>query len=112
MYEKLPLSINKRTIWRFINLKIKRSIHHYHVFSIISILFEEIIQDLKKGKDIKIFNFGTLSFKETKPRRYFDVRYQKIMLSKSHRIMKFSLTKKIKKRICELLDIEKTFGDK
>lgn len=108
---KLPLSINKRIIWRYVNKKIKRSIHHYHVFSVISILFEEIIKDLKNGKNINIFNFGVLTLKDTKPRKYFDVRYRQTMLSKGHRIMKFSLTKKIKRKIYQLLDVKKTLGD-
>lgn len=61
-------NISKRCLWRLINKKIKRLIHNYHVFSIISILFEEIIKDLIDGKSIKIHNFGILELVKTKPK--------------------------------------------
>lgn len=97
-------SINKRDFWRFVNKKLNRRLNHYHVFSVISILFEEMIKDLKDGKSIKIFNFGTLSLKRNKPRKYFDVNHQKVMLSKSHRILRFVLSPIIKKKLCRQLD--------
>lgn len=97
-------SINKRSLWRYVNIKINRIIHHYHVFSVITILFDEMLKDLISGKDIKIFNFGLLKLKDTKPRKYHDVRYKKILLSKSHRILKFTLAPPIRKKLCANLD--------
>jgi len=109
---ELPTNISKRNLWRYINRKIKRSIHHYHTFSVITILFEEMLVDLKAGKDIKIFNFGTLSLGQTQPRKYFDVRFQKIMQSKGNRILRFILAPVINKKLKALLDIDKTLrGD-
>lgn len=102
-------NISKRCLWRLINKKIKRLIHNYHVFSIISILFEEIIKDLIDGKSLKIHNFGTLELVKTKSRKYHDVRFKKIMQSNGHMIMKFSLARKIKKKMCANLDINRTF---
>lgn len=102
-------NISKRCLWRLINKKIKRLIHNYHVFSIISILFEEIIKDLIDGKSLKIHNFGTLELVKTKPKKYHDVRFKKVMESKGNMIMKFSLARKIKKKLCSNLDINKTF---
>jgi len=107
----IDLSINKRILWKYVNLKIKRAIHHYHVFGVITILFDELLKDLKNGKEIKIFNFGTLVLKDTKPRRYHNVVRKQIMLSKGHRIFKFSLARQIRKKICEHLDLDKTFKD-
>ncbi len=97
-------SINKRDLWRFVNKKINRRLHHYHVFSVITILFEEMLKDLKNGKPIKIFNFGTLVLKRTKPRKYFDVNHKRVMLSKGHRILRFTLSPIIKKKLCRQLD--------
>lgn len=102
-------NISKRCLWRLINKKIKRLIHNYHVFSIISILFEEIIKDLIDGKSIKIHNFGILELVKTKPKKYHDVRFKKIMQSNGNMIMKFNLTRKIKKKLCAHIDINKTF---
>jgi nucleoid DNA-binding protein len=107
----LPDSISKRTLWRYVNQKIKRSIHHYHVFSVITILFEEMLEDLKNGKKIKIFHFGKLSLKNTQPRHYFDFRFQKVVKSeRGYRIMRFILSKEIRKRLRFLIDMQKTFG--
>lgn len=105
------LSINKRTLWRYVNAKIKRLIHHYHVFSVITILFDEMIGDLLAGKDIKIANFGVLSLKSMKPRRYHDVVQKRVVLSKGHRILRFTLSPPIRKKLCDHLDLDKTLGD-
>ncbi len=101
------VSISKRGLWQYVNRKIKRLIHHYHVFSVISILFEEMIKDLKNGKEIKIVNLGTLVLKDMPPRRYHDVRFHRIMESPGHRIMRLFLTKQIRKKLCDSLDLDK-----
>lgn len=105
----IPSNVSKRNLWRYVNKKIKRIIHHYHVFSIISLLFDEMLKDLKQGKSIKVVNFGTLSLKETKPRLYHDVNKRQVVLSKKHKILRFELSPKIRKKMCEHLDIDKTF---
>lgn len=105
------LSVNKRTLWRFVNNKIRRIIHHYHVFSVITILFDEMIKDLVANKDIKIFNFGVLSLKNMKPRRYHDVTRRQVVLSKGHRILRFTLAAPIRKKLCDHLDLDKTLGN-
>lgn len=103
-------SISKRMLWHYVNKKINRTIHHSHVLSIISILFEEIIEDLKAGKELNIHNFGKLSLNQTKPRVYYNVVYQKLMLSKGRKILKFSLSPLVRKKIVNFIDIDKTFG--
>ena len=103
----MPLSISKRDLWYYVNRKIKRLIHHYHVFSVISILFEEMVKDLKAGKEIKIVNLGTLILKDTPPRKYHDVRFRRMMESPGHRVMRLFLAKPIRKKLCESLDLDK-----
>ena len=51
---------DKRSLWRFVNKKINRVSHHYHVFAVMSTLFEEMIVDLKNGKKIKYIIFVPL----------------------------------------------------
>lgn len=97
-------SINKKLLWQYVNRKIKRIIHHYHVFSILTILFDEMVKDLKRGKSIRIFNFGKLELKSLKPRKYFDVRHQKVMQSKGNRILRFTLAPSVRKKIVDHLD--------
>ena len=108
---KIPENISKRFLWRYVNIKIKRSIHHYHVFGVLNILFEEIINDLKNGNKIDIFNFGILELKKLKPRNYHNVTTRKWTLSSGNRIMRFVLDSKIKRKICEKLDLDLTFGN-
>lgn len=103
----MSLSVSKRDLWHFVNRKIKRLIHHYHVFSVISILFEEMVRDLKVGKEIKIVNLGTLMLKDTPPRKYHDVRFNQVMESPGHRVMRLFLAKPIRKKLCDSLDLDK-----
>lgn len=103
----MPLNISKRDLWHYVNRKIKRLIHHYHVFSVISLLFEEMLRDLKAGKEIKIVNLGTLVLKDTPPRKYHDVRFHRVMESSGHRVMRLFLAKSIRKKLCESLDLDK-----
>lgn len=107
----MSLSISKRDLWHYVNRKIKRLIHHYHVFSIISILFEEMIRDLRDGKEIKVTNLGTFVLKDMPPRKYHDVRLRKVMQSPGHRVMRLFLAKPIRKKLCESLDLDKELKD-
>lgn len=107
----MSLSIDKRKLWHYVNLKLNRMIHHYHVLSVITILFDEMLKDLKNGKKIKIMNFGTLMLKDLKPRKYFDVRHQKVMQSTGNRIMRFVLVAPLRKKMTEHLDLDKTLKD-
>jgi nucleoid DNA-binding protein len=97
-------SVNKRILWRYVNRKIKRIIHHYHVLSVITILFDEMLKDLKAGKKIRIFNFGILFLKDMPPRKYFDVNKRMVMLSSGHRIMRFILAPAFRKKLVSHLD--------
>lgn len=104
-------SVTKRALWRYVNKKIRRSVHHFHVFSVISILFEEILKDLVAGKTIKITNFGTLMLKNLSPRSYYDIHDKVMKVSEPHRIMRFVLASKLRNKICKHLDIDLTFKD-
>jgi len=103
----LPLNINKRDLWRYVNIKIKRLIHHYHVFSVISILFEEMVKDLQDGKEIKIANFGTLILKDMPPRRHYDVVSKEISVSPGNKIIRFFSAKSFRKKLCDSIDLDK-----
>ncbi len=107
----IPTSISKRILWRYVNVKIKRIVHHYHVFSIITILFEEIIKDLVSGKSIEIFNLGVFSLKKNKPRLHYDISKKTFAVSDGRKVMRLSLSPKLKKIICKHVDLDKTFKD-
>lgn len=97
------ISISKRKLWQYVNKKINRIIHHYHVLSVITILFDEMLIDLKNGKEIKIYNFGTLVLKKLKPRKYFNLIHKSVMVSTGYKILRFTMAKPIKKKILSRL---------
>jgi len=107
----IPTSIGRHILWQYVNLKIKRAVHHAHVFSVISILFDEIIKDFIAGKKLTIFNFGTIELKQMKPRNYHNVTLRRVVTSEGCKILRFKLTGKVKKKLCNLLDLDKTFKD-
>jgi|SRR6185436_11548354 len=107
--KSLPNSITKRILWRYVNKKINRTIHHYHVFSVITILFDEILNDLKLGKELKIFNFGRLVIKELPSRKYYNIHDKTIRISNSHKILRFILSSKLRKELKKQLDVDLFF---
>ena len=104
-------SINKRQLWHYVNRKINRMVHHYHVLGVITILFDEMIKDLRQDKEIKIGNFGTFVMKRLNPRKYFDVRERRVMLSEGHRIIRFILAPRLRKKLVSRLDLDRTLKD-
>jgi nucleoid DNA-binding protein len=102
----MSISISKRNLWTYVNCKIQRVVNHLHVFAVISILFEEMVKDLRAGQSIKIANFGTLQLKEMRPRKYHHVYLRKIMESPGHRAMRLFLADKIRKKLCEFVRLD------
>ncbi len=103
-------NITKRMMWRHINKKLKGKIHHYHVFAVLNILFDEMIKDLKNGNTIKIHNFGTLMLKILPPRGYHSLATGKTEQSKSNKILRFELFPDLRNKIINLLDNNATFN--
>lgn len=107
LIKKLPATIDKRRFWRYINPKLKGSINYNHVFSVIVILFDEMVKDLKEGKKIRITNFGTIYLQQNNPRKYFNVTTQRVMQAEGNKILKFAITPRIVQKIRSLLDMDK-----
>lgn len=103
-------NVSRRDFWKFVNSKSK-NIHFYHIGAVINILFEEIAQDLKAGKPLKIHNFGEIILQEMKPKKYHDVRYHKVMWSAGTKMLKFIVAPLLRKKLCSALDLDKTFKD-
>ena len=95
---------DKKNFWRYVNLKIKRSVHHYHVFSVMSILFEEIAKDWMSGKELDVHNFAKMSLKKTVSKNRYDVVLKKVVFSNTKkRVLSFVLSKKVKKILHQFL---------
>ena len=106
----MSVEISKRQLWRMVNLKINRAIHHHHVYAVMNILFEEMLNDLKAGKAIKIANFGTLDLRVRIPRHFINVATKVEGMSKACNYLKLMLMRKIRVKLYDFLDLDKTFG--
>ena len=108
---EIPNSISRQVLWYYILGKINNTIHHAHVFSVMSILFEEILNIMISGNELKIINFGTLILKKMGPRLHHNVRNNTMVYSGGNKSLKFSVAPKIRNKLCNNLDIDRTFND-
>ena len=99
------MKISKRKLSTLVAKELKGIVHSLHILSVINILIDEIVKELKNGNSIKIINFGTLSLKNMKPKKFLDLSTRKILWSKQYKTLRFKLTKKISKimkiSVCE-----------
>ena len=99
--------IDRVALYKYINKKIKRKINHHHVFSVLSILVDELTNTLAEDKKIKVTNFGTIGIKGTKPIRYRIKFRNKEIITRSKRKVYFKVAKKFKKKMLNFLDFDK-----
>lgn len=112
MASKMKSSIiSKVRLQRYVHSRLNHIFHSFQVLNVITILFEEMFQDLKNRKEIKIHNLGTLQIQKTKPRLHCNITQgNKQILSKGSKKMTFLMSYRIKKRLRGLLDLDKTYG--
>lgn len=104
---KYPINISNRLLCRYVNNRINFVVCSRHVLSILSILLEEIVKDLKDGKEIEINNFGTIYLTKVNPRYYHSVVTGGLVKSKEYRTLRFILSKKIKDFLLKFVDVDK-----
>lgn len=105
-------NINKRMLCKVIGGKLvecKYNIEYNDIYSVMHILFDELIQHLKKGTTFNINNFGTFSLRKMPSRKHFNFQTRKIETSKGNKILRFDLDKKLRLKLLAELDIDKTF---
>jgi nucleoid DNA-binding protein len=86
---------NKRKLYSLICKDLNHIIHHLHIFSVINILIEEIIIDLKSGKEIDIGNFGIFSLKELKPKKIISIINREIKFVDRTVALRFNIARKL-----------------
>jgi nucleoid DNA-binding protein len=104
-------STDRVALYKYINRKIKRKINHHHVFSVLSILFDELINDLAQDKKIKVTNFGIIGIRRSKPIRYRIKFRNKEIITRSKRKVYFKVAKNFKKKMIKFLDLDKMFKE-
>jgi nucleoid DNA-binding protein len=109
---KVPDIISKKLLWTYVAHKINHSLHTSHIISITAILFDELIKDLKLGKEINIHNFGSFRVSARAPQRYFDWFKKEVLITKGGKnLLSFTLTSKLIELIKNNLHLDKTFSD-
>jgi nucleoid DNA-binding protein len=104
-------SIDKRLFISKVSKKLKRTISIPHTNSVINLLCENILKDLEETGKFEIKNLGTFELIKMNPKKYFNVIEQSLKLTKGNKRIKFKLNKKLKKKISNSIDFEKTIGD-
>jgi nucleoid DNA-binding protein len=99
------MKINKKYILDEISKRLNQSIHKSHIRSIINILIEEIVKELKNGNDIIIKGFGNLSLKKLKVRKMISIN-NNIKFARRTKSLRFSLTRKISKLVKQWQEIQ------
>jgi nucleoid DNA-binding protein len=88
-------NIQKLKIVAFVSRRLRKSIGYFHILSVINILVEELIVELKIKREIKIPNFGTFRLKPLKPKRIKSVVSEKTILTKPSNSLRFKLSRNV-----------------
>lgn len=105
-------SVDRRYLWQYVTKKLNHSIHYSHIQSVINIMFEIMLEDLNNGLEISIGNFGKFLLKKLGARKHINIYSGQYEKSPGNRIIRFELTKKLRRILMNNLDIDKTFkGD-
>lgn len=89
--------VNKSKLWALVCNKIGYTIHRLHVLSVINILIDEMIKELKSGKEIKIKNFGVVQLNILKPKKIRSVATNNIKFVKRTKSLRFRLARRLAK---------------
>ena len=102
--------VNKSDILKLLYARFDRKISREVINNVVSLFLAEFNEELKEKKEIKIGNFCSFTLAETPIQRYHDIRDKRLHLSRSRKILKLKLNKKLRKRIVKHLNILKTFN--
>ena len=69
-WNKPLFSIGKRDFLTILRKRLDYFVNHMHIAAVVSILLDEIVNELRAGRDIKIGNFATLSLRKNKSKKF------------------------------------------
>jgi nucleoid DNA-binding protein len=95
------VATDKHKIWSSIHKKLKH-IRRQHIISVVSILIDELVKELKIGGNIKITNFGVLKLKNYKPRIIPNVVLGKLNITKASKSLRLKLSRKLSKYLTDI----------
>jgi nucleoid DNA-binding protein len=98
-------------LYKIVSQKLKGIIPVYHVRGVISILLEELRDELLETGEIKIGNFGDFHYQKLPDKRHVNISTKKMDITRGHRAVRFKLSKAISRILTSNLDIDKTFSE-
>ena len=105
------MAIKKARLVELVEKRIPIKVDPLHIASIISILSEEICQDIVSKGKFTIKNFGTFILRQVPSRKFFNFQTQQVEQSVGNKQFQFRLTKSLRKLICDNINIDKTFKE-
>lgn len=101
---KSAINLDKAQICRFISDRTK--VPFKDVESIVNILLEEIVRELKDGRKVRIQNFGSFELFETQRHRIFNVHTNQHDVVESRKQLRFSLNRKFSSFLSNFVKLE------
>lgn len=98
-------NIGREEIVFYIHKKLNSTILMFHISGVISILIEEIRNELLENKKIEIFNFGKLTLKNRKERTFFSNFLKKEVLKKEKVLLHFKILNRVRLLMFKYIDI-------
>ena len=66
-------SVDRRYLLSYVFKKLNNSVHYFHIQSVVTIMFEEMLKDLNDGLEISIGNFGKFLLKKLGARKHYNI---------------------------------------
>ena len=95
--------------YKMVRAKVPKSIDKKSITSILHVFFDEFLNDLKSGVEVKINNFGIFRKKNHPPRRHMNIWTKEIGMSKGRDFLQLALDGKVKTFLKEKIDHCKSF---
>ena len=90
------MNFGKQEFWVLLRRNLKHSIHYLHIFGVLTVLLDEMKNDLLADKEIPVKNFGILKLKRRKERRFRNVFTGKICFATPKNSMTFDIADRLK----------------
>lgn len=103
--------MSKKQLKSAVNKNLNKLVKLIDTVAIIDILIDEIYKDFAAGKSLSVFNFGKFVIMPAKPRKHFERISRTVKISPGSNRVTFTFTNKVRKKLLQLIDLDKSFKD-
>lgn len=107
--KKTSATINKLQFVSIVAKKLNHRLSFMHIANVISLFLDEWGRQLQIKEKINIPNFGVFKIEKTKPRKYHNINKKRFAVSTGKSLIKIRLSRSLRNKIVENLDLIKTF---